>query len=37
MNGIAMGSALGSLFADISINHSENKLMHRLEENGVLF
>jgi hypothetical protein len=36
-NGIAMGSSLGPLFADIYMNHLESKLMKRLERNGVLY
>ena len=37
INGIAMGSPLGPLFADIYINYLENKLMPRLKRDGVLF
>ena len=36
-NGIAMGSALGPLFADIYMNYLESKLMPKLKENGLLF
>ncbi|CAF3164199.1 unnamed protein product [Rotaria sp. Silwood2] len=36
INGITMGSPLGPLFADIYMNHLENKLMPRLERNGIL-
>ncbi|CAF5001353.1 unnamed protein product [Rotaria magnacalcarata] len=35
--GIAMGSPLGPLLADIYINYLESKLKRRLEENGVLY
>jgi hypothetical protein len=35
--GIAMGSPLGPLFADIYINYLESELKHKLEENGVLY
>ena len=37
INGIAMGSPLGPLFADMYINYLESKLMPRLKRNGVLF
>ena len=37
VNGIAMGSPLGPLFADIYVNYLENKLMSRLRGIGVLF
>jgi hypothetical protein len=37
INGIAMGSPLGPLFADVYVNYLENKLMSRLRTNGVLF
>ena len=36
-NGIAMGSSLGPLFADIYMNYLESKLMPKLKENGLLF
>ena len=36
-NGIAMGSPLGPLFADIYMNYLESKLMPKLKENGLLF
>ncbi|CAF3620444.1 unnamed protein product [Rotaria socialis] len=35
--GVAMGSPLGPLFADIYINYLESKLKRRLDENGVLY
>ncbi|CAF4289247.1 unnamed protein product [Rotaria magnacalcarata] len=35
--GIAMGSPLGPLLADIYINYLESKLKRRLEENGMLY
>ena len=36
-DGIAMGSPLGSLFADIYMNDLESKLKYTLEENGVIY
>ena len=35
--GIAMGSPLGPLFADIYVNYLESRLKHRLERNGVIY
>lgn len=37
VDGIAMGSPLGPVFADIFVNHLEEKLMPILTSNGVLF
>ena len=36
-DGIAMGSPLGPLFADIYMNDLESKLKYTLEENGVIY
>jgi hypothetical protein len=36
-NGVAMGSPLGPLFADIYVNYLEEKLMSRLKSNGLLY
>ena len=37
VDGIAMGSPVGPVFADIFVNHLEEKLMPILTSNGVLF
>lgn len=37
IDGVAMGSPLGPLFADIYINYIESKLLPRLKRNGVLY
>ena len=37
VKGIAMGSPLGPLFADIYVNYLESKLKQRLEQNGVIY
>ncbi|CAF3715913.1 unnamed protein product [Rotaria sp. Silwood1] len=37
INGVAMGSPLGPVFADIYVNYLENKLMSRLINNGLLY
>ena len=37
INGVAMDSPLGPLFADIYVNYLESKLMSRLKRNGILF
>ncbi|CAF1345844.1 unnamed protein product [Adineta ricciae] len=36
-NGIAMGSPLGPLFADIYVNYLEERLLPRLKRNGLLY
>jgi hypothetical protein len=36
-NGIAMGSPLGPLFADLYVNYLENKFMKRINTNGVVY
>ncbi|CAF1562230.1 unnamed protein product [Adineta ricciae] len=37
INGIAMGSPLGPLFADIYVNYLEERLWPRLKRNGLLY
>ncbi|CAF4078830.1 unnamed protein product, partial [Rotaria sp. Silwood2] len=37
INGVAMGSPLGPVFADIYVNYLESKLMSRLKNNGLLY
>ena len=37
INGVAMSSPLGPLFADIYVNYLESKLMSRSKRNGILF
>ena len=37
INGIAMGSPLGPLFANMDINYLENRLLRRLKKNGIIF
>jgi hypothetical protein len=37
INGVAMGSPVGPLLADIFLVHLEKELMHRLEEKGVVY
>jgi hypothetical protein len=36
VNGVAMGSPLGPLFADIYINDRQNKSMTKLKNNGLM-
>ena len=37
INGVAMGSPLGPLFADIYVNYLEEKLMSQLKNNGLVY